>query len=86
MWKVYFLKSNKKRWYYVGSTNDIQRRFEEHASGKVSATKAHRPLRLVYEKDFPDERSARMYEQRVKKQRLLKEDIIRSIEKHWGIV
>lgn len=80
MWKVYILKSNKGNWYYVGSTNDIERRLKEHNYGKVQSTKNHVPLHLVYSKDFEDEKSAREYEKKVKSKRLLKESIIRSIQ------
>ncbi|WP_246506634.1 GIY-YIG nuclease family protein [Mesorhizobium silamurunense] len=31
---------------YVGSTNDLRRRFESHRSGYVASTKAHLPLAL----------------------------------------
>ncbi|MGC9602757.1 MAG: GIY-YIG nuclease family protein [Minisyncoccia bacterium] len=80
MWQIYFLKSVAKRWYYVGSTNDIERRLKEHNSGKVSATKAYVPLLLVYSEQFENEKDARTREQKIKKQRLLKEQIIRTIE------
>lgn len=80
MWQVYILKSEKSRWYYVGSTNDISRRLSEHNSGKVFSTKLRLPLKQVYSKNFDTEKEAREFERRVKKQRLLKEDIIRSIE------
>ena len=80
MWFVYFLRSANKNWYYVGSTDNIERRLSEHNSAKVTSTKHHIPLSLVHKIEFQDERSARAYERRVKKQRLLKEDIIRTIE------
>ena len=80
---VYFLKSDTKDWYYVGSTNDLDRRLREHNSGKVRSTKAHMPLRAVYRREFNDELSARLFERKVKGQRLLKESIIRSIKKQF---
>ncbi|MFH0928672.1 MAG: GIY-YIG nuclease family protein [bacterium] len=33
---------------YIGSTGDVERRFEEHRSGKVFATKGRLPMKLVY--------------------------------------
>ena len=88
MWQIYLLRSTKKSWYYVGSTNDIARRIAEHNAGKVLATKGYMPLLLVYSQDCVDEKSARSLEQKIKKQRLLKERIIRTIEQgnHWEIV
>lgn len=86
MWLVYILRSNNQKWYYVGSTNDIVRRLEEHNQQRVSSTKSKAPLTLVHTVEFESEKEARAYEQRVKKQRLLKESIVRTIESHWGIV
>jgi putative endonuclease len=86
MWRVYFLKSSSKDWYYIGSTNDIARRLDEHNNGRVTSTKAHIPLKLMHEVSFENEHDAREFEHRVKKQRLLKEQIVRDIKEHWGIV
>ena len=80
MWVVYFLKSIRKKWYYVGSTNDLERRINEHNVGKVRSTKGYMPLTLVYTKICISEAEARSFERRVKTQRLLKESIIRNIE------
>jgi putative endonuclease len=46
MWYAYILKSTIDCNLYVGSTNDIARRFTEHNSGKVDSTKNRTPLRL----------------------------------------
>ena len=46
MWYVYFLKSKVKDFVYVGSTNDLERRLEEHNSGKCQSTKAYCPFDL----------------------------------------
>ncbi|PBB87569.1 MULTISPECIES: GIY-YIG nuclease family protein [unclassified Mesorhizobium] len=45
MWYVYFLQLNSGD-VYLGSTNDLRRRFESHRSGYVTSTKAHLPLTL----------------------------------------
>ncbi|WP_032917332.1 GIY-YIG nuclease family protein [Mesorhizobium erdmanii] len=39
MWYVYFLQLHDGD-VYVGSTNDLRRRFESHQSGYVTSTKA----------------------------------------------
>ena len=80
MWYVYFIKSSKKRWYYVGSTNNLERRLKEHNSGMVLSTKRYSPLGLVFKKEFEFEKEARMYERKVKDKRIEKENIIRKIE------
>lgn len=79
MWTIYFLKSIRKDWYYVGSTNNLSRRILEHNKGRVSSTKSHVPLKLVYKQDCNNEKEARFLEKRIKSQRLLKEQIIRTI-------
>jgi len=77
---VYILRSTKKRWYYVGSTNRLDARVNEHNSGKVRSTKSFMPLELVFSKDFNLESEARNYERLVKDKRILKESLIEEIE------
>jgi putative endonuclease len=79
MWYVYIIKSLNKNWYYVGSTNSIERRLEEHNKKKVLSTKAYIPLKLVWEKEFSSEKEARAYEKLLKDKRIEKEKIISSI-------
>ena len=47
MWYVYILQGTGNRFWYVGSTNDLERRMIEHRDGQCHSTKAHRPLELV---------------------------------------
>jgi len=82
MWYVYILKSENKRWYYVGSTNRLTERLKEHNFGKVKSTKRFLPLRIVFTKNFEKEKEARSYEKLVKDRRIEKEKIIREIEKN----
>jgi putative endonuclease len=46
MWYVYVLRSSRDNNLYVGSTNDISRRLNEHNSGKVDSTKNRKPFSL----------------------------------------
>ncbi len=46
MYYVYILKSIKYNFIYVGSTNDIKRRFEEHNEGLSKSTAPYRPFDL----------------------------------------
>ncbi len=77
MWYVYILKSEYKQWYYVGSTNNLERRLKEHNSKKVFSTKSYAPLKLVWNKEFQNEIEARKYERMLKDKRIEKERIIR---------
>ena len=45
MWYVYFLQLNNND-IYVGSTNDLKRRFSSHQAGNVLSTKANLPAKL----------------------------------------
>jgi putative endonuclease len=49
MYYAYVLKSEKSDSHYIGSTNDLKRRFEEHNSG-IGGTysRNNRPFELVY--------------------------------------
>jgi len=80
MWRVYFLKSNKRNWYYVGSTSDLDRRVKEHNQGKVRSTISYLPLKLVHTIECKSEKDARYLEKKIKQKRLLKEEIIRTIK------
>ena len=81
MWNVYIIKSLARKWYYVGSTNRIDQRIEEHNMGHVRSTKHYVPFALVYTKNFDSEKEARLYERRLKDCRRKKEALIRSFEK-----
>ncbi|MFQ6605203.1 MAG: GIY-YIG nuclease family protein [Fidelibacterota bacterium] len=41
MWYVYCLENREKDFLYIGSTNDLKRRLEEHRNGYSRATKSH---------------------------------------------
>lgn len=80
MWNVYIIKSDNKKWYYVGSTNRLAKRISEHNKGLVKSTKHYLPLSIVFTKDFISEKDARSYEKMLKDKRIEKEKIIREIE------
>lgn len=45
MWYVYFLQLSNND-IYVGSTNDLKRRFSSHQAGSVKSTRAYLPATL----------------------------------------
>lgn len=63
---VYVLKSRHDGNLYIGSTNDLRRRFQEHNAGKVTSTKDRRPFELVYYEAYKAESDARHREQNLK--------------------
>ena len=48
MFYTYVLLSEKDKEFYVGFTNDLKRRLDEHQRGVVGSTAQRRPLKLVY--------------------------------------
>ncbi|CDX61036.1 GIY-YIG nuclease family protein [Mesorhizobium sp. VK25A] len=62
MWYVYFLRLHNGD-VYVGSTNDLRRRFESHQSGQVTSTKAYLPVALKAYIAVETEANARQLEQ-----------------------
>ena len=63
---MYVLKSKKDSKCYIGSTNDLSKRFKLHNTGKVASTKSRYPLALVYYEAFFSEIDARQREQKLK--------------------
>ena len=58
MWYVYFLKLGNGD-IYVGSTNDLRRRFSSHQEGSVASTCKYLPVILCSYIAVVDEASAR---------------------------
>jgi len=66
MFYVYILKSKKDGKLYVGYTNDLKRRTEEHNSGKNISTKSRRPFELVYYEAYKSKDDAKRREDMLK--------------------
>ena len=81
MWYVYILLCRGNS-YYIGITNDLERRFKDHQEGKGGAyTKSHKPIRLVYSEPHPDRSSALKREIQLKKlSRIKKEKLVAEIK------
>ena len=60
---VYVLKSIKDGTYYYGSTNNIDKRLEEHNKGKMRYTKGRLPWKLHYFEQYPSRSEAMKREQ-----------------------
>lgn len=48
MFYTYVLKSKKDNKLYIGQSDNLKRRIEDHNKGLVLSTKHRRPLELVY--------------------------------------
>lgn len=66
MFYTYVLKSLKDGNYYIGSTNDLKRRFREHNNKKSFSTKSRAPFKLVYYEAYGSEKDARNREKNLK--------------------
>ena len=66
MFYTYVLQSLKDNKWYTGSTRDINRRIEEHNSGKVQSTKGRQPFKLIYYEACLNEHDARIREKYLK--------------------
>lgn len=63
-----YLLLTKNNKLYCGYTNNIERRFEAHKSGKASKfTRANKPDKMVYIKEFETKSEALKEECRIKK-------------------
>lgn len=76
----YLLKSNKKSWFYIGSTKDLKKRIAQHNSGEVSSTKKYIPLELIYYEAYKSYNLANKRELHFKKNRKAKEDLLKRLK------
>lgn len=63
---TYVLLSLKDNKCYVGHTNDLKRRLEEHNNGKNFSTKSRKPFKLIYYEACLDENDAKQREKYLK--------------------
>jgi len=67
MWFVYMIVC-KDGSYYIGSSNDVERRFKDHLSGKGGRyTRSHKPQKLVYKEELTTKSEALKREAQLKK-------------------
>jgi putative endonuclease len=70
---VYILRSQSSSRFYVGSTNDLERRLSEHDRSHSPATRGRGPWILVYREEWPTLLAARRREREIKKWKSSKE-------------
>uniref|UniRef100_UPI00402626E2 GIY-YIG nuclease family protein n=1 Tax=Candidatus Stercorousia sp. TaxID=3048886 RepID=UPI00402626E2 len=58
----------EKNTFYCGYTDDVKKRFQAHLEGKgAKYTRANKPVKLVYQKEFDTKSDAMKEEARIKK-------------------
>ena len=55
---VYVLLSGRDKKLYIGYTENLKLRFEEHQKGRVASTKNRQPLKLIYSEACLDRKDA----------------------------
>ncbi len=81
MYYVYLLESQKTGDLYIGSTNNLRRRVQDHNKEKSFSTKRYVPWKLIYYEAYIAEILARMREKRLK----YHGNAIRELKKRAGL-
>ncbi|MEW7289744.1 GIY-YIG nuclease family protein [Aquimarina sp. 2304DJ70-9] len=63
---VYVLRSLKDDRFYVGMSQDVDKRLKEHNLGKTQSTKGYRPWEIILIEEYPDRITARKREKYLK--------------------
>ena len=63
---VYAIKSNNRNYIYVGMSNNLERRLDEHNQRQNKSTKAYAPFTLLYSESFDSRSDARVKEKYLK--------------------
>ncbi|MCK4715356.1 MAG: GIY-YIG nuclease family protein [Candidatus Marinimicrobia bacterium] len=65
--KVYILYSLIKDRYYIGQTQDVERRLHEHNSRHSKSTRSGIPWKLVFIREFENRSDAVLFEMQLKR-------------------
>ncbi len=64
---VYIIQSQTTNRYYIGMTNDINKRIIYHNHGANKSTRNKGPWKLIYQEKLSDKSSAWLRERQIKK-------------------
>ena len=84
MFYVYFLLSLKDKSVYIGSTENLIRRFKEHNASKTRSLKSKIPLKLIRYEAYLEKTIARKREIYLKKSYQSKLEILRRLNISTG--
>jgi putative endonuclease len=59
---VYALRSLSHHYIYVGQTNNLEKRINEHNNKQNKSTKHYAPFQLLYKEEHPNRTEARIRE------------------------
>lgn len=66
MWYVYIIKSIQHNRYYIGCSNNLNRRLNEHNEGYNISTKFYKPWVLVHCEKYNNQEEAYSRENKIK--------------------
>jgi putative endonuclease len=67
MYFVYVLQSRDNGTYYIGQTENVEKRIDEHNRGKSAYTKRKAPWNLIYVEEFDSRSKAMKREYEIKR-------------------
>jgi len=82
MYFVYILKSKSNNQIYISSTNNLERRLQQHNNGQEISTKRYMPWILYYYEAYVSESLAKTREKRLKNNG----NAIRELKKRVGLL
>ena len=66
MFYIWILRSKVTQRYYVGSTDDVEKRLKEHNAGKSKSTPTGIPWELIHSESFITRSEAMLHERKIK--------------------
>jgi len=81
MYYVYVIQSEKDGSTYIGYTEDLVRRIQEHNQGKTKSIKHKIPYKLIHTEEFNSKTEARKRELKLKRSSFEKEKLFKTIFK-----
>ena len=66
MYYIYIIRSQCTQRYYVGSTEIVEKRLQEHNAGKSKSTRAGVPWELIHTESFTTRSEATLKEHKIK--------------------
>ena len=63
---VYVLYNSYKNFIYIGYSENLKQRIQEHNEAKVKSTKAYTPLKLIFYEAYPSKSDAKRREKYLK--------------------
>jgi putative endonuclease len=82
-WLLYILESERTGRFYVGHTNDLDRRFYEHNHGQTKSTRSAATWKLVYVEEHQTKELAYAREREIrswKSARTIRERLLNSVD------